>query len=273
MYSGPIDVLIRFGAVLVGVGFLVQAGLVLRQSIAMAAPAADRIRDATGGDTVAIDGTVRATRDDAGGLRTVTAPLSGDDCVFAAWRIEEFFGHEVATQDGWTDHASGYDAEAFELADGSGTIAVDVSGDWEFLETEFDLAGLDSPHRTVSIDEDVPAEIRDFEAAVGAEDRTPAAIDVPTSDAGPKQGDRRYYEATIDAGDDLFVSGVASERDAETGLVVTGGGDDRLLVSDQGRRGATRSRLFGVVVLSVVGLLLCWYGVAPLLRSVPITPT
>ncbi|WP_096389656.1 hypothetical protein [Halopenitus persicus] len=88
---------------------------------------------------------------------------------------------------------------------------------------------------------------------------------MPTSDAGPKQGDRRYDEASIDSGDDPFVTGVASERDADTGLVVTGAGDDRLLISDQGRRGATKNRLFGVAVLSVVGLLLLWYGAAPLL--------
>jgi hypothetical protein len=265
MYSGPIDALINFGAVFVGVGFLVQAGLVLRQSITMAAPEADQIRDVTSGDTVAIDGTVQATRDDAGGLRTITAPLGGDDCVFAAWRVEEFFGHELGTQGGWTEQASGYDAEVFELTDGSGTIAVDVSGDWDFLDTEFDLEGLDSPQRAVSIDEDIPPEIREFEAAVGIEERTPAVIDVPTSDAGPKQGDRRYYEATIAPGDEIFVSGVASERDTETGLGVTDSADDQLLISDQGQRGATRNRLFGVVVLSVVGLFLLWYGGAPLL--------
>lgn len=84
MYSGPIDALIHFGAVLVGFGFLVQVGLVLRQSITMSAPEADQIRDGTSGDTVAIDATVQATRDNTGGLRTITAPLGDDDCVFAA---------------------------------------------------------------------------------------------------------------------------------------------------------------------------------------------
>lgn len=264
MYAGPVDALIHVGAGLVGVGFLVQAGLVLRQNITMATPEADQIRDVTRGDTAAIGGTVQVARDNAGGPRTITAPLSGDDCVFAAWCVEEFFGHELGTQGGWTEQASGYDTELFELTDGSGTIAVDVSGDWDFLDTEFDLEGLDSPEQAVSIDEDIPPEIREFETTIGIEERTPAVIDVPTSDSGPKQGDRRYYEATIAPGDEIFVSGVAGER-AGKGIVITDGSDNQLLISDQGQRGATESRLFGVVVLSVVGLLLLWYGAAPLL--------
>lgn len=265
MYSGPIDALIHLGAVLVGGGFLVQAGIVLRQSITMATPEADQIPEVTSGNTVAIDGIVQATPDDTGGLRTIAAPLNGDDCVFAAWCVEEFFGHELGTHSGWTEQATGYDAEVFEITDGTATITVDVSGDWDFLDTEFDLEGLDSPQQAVSIDEDIPPEIREFEAAVGIEKRTSAVIDVPTSDSGPKQGDRRYYEATIAPGDEIFVSGVASERDAETGLVVTDSADDQLLISDQGQRDATKDRLFGVVVLSVVGFLLLWYGATPLL--------
>lgn len=94
----------------------------------------------------------------------------------------------MGTQGGWIEQASGYDAELFELTDGNGTIAVDVSGDWDFLDREFDLEGLDSPQQAVSIDEDIPPEIREFEAAVGIEERPPAVIDVPTGDSGPKQG-------------------------------------------------------------------------------------
>jgi hypothetical protein len=265
MYSGPIDTLVHLGAILFGVGFLVQAGLVLRQNIMMTSPEADQIRDVISGDTVAIEGTVQAIQNGRGGLQTTTAPLSGDDCVFSAWRVEEFYGHELGTHSGWTEQASGYDAEVFELSDGSGTIAVNISSDWGFLDTEFDLEGLDSPRQTVTIDDDLPSEIREFESAIGIEKRTPAIIDVPTSDSGPKQGDRRYYEATISPGDAVFISGVASERDADTGLVVTDGGDNQLLISDEGRNSATRDRLFGVVVLSVVSICLLWYGVTPLL--------
>lgn len=265
MYSGPIDTLVHLGAVLFAVGFLVQAGLVLRQSITMTAPEADQIRDVTSGDTVAIEGTVQATQDGTGGLQTITAPLSGDDCVFSAWCVEEFYGHELATQSGWSEQATGYDAEVFELTDGSGTIAVEISSDWNFLDTEFDLEGLDSPRQTVSIDDDIPAEIHEFETAIGIEERTPAVIDVPTSDSGPKQGDRRYYEATICPGDAVFVSGVAGERDTGTELVITDSDDNRLLISDEGQTGATKDRLFGVGMLSIVGILLLWYGFAPLL--------
>lgn len=265
MYSGPVDTLVHLVSALFGAGFLVQAGLLLRQSVTMTTPEADQIRDVTSGATVAIEGTAQPTRDETGGLRTLTAPLSGEECVFLAWRVEEFFGHELATSDGWTEQASGYDTELFELADGGDTIAVDVSGDWELLKTEFDLAGLESPRQTVSIDEDLPPEIQEFETATGVEDRTPAVIDVPTSESGPKQGDRRYYEATIAPGDAVFVSGVATEADGAPGLVVTGSTDNRLFVSDEGRGSATKNRLFGVVVLSAVGILLLWYAVAPLL--------
>lgn len=185
--------------------------------------------------------------------------------MFAAWCVEEFYGHELATQSGWTEQASGYDAEVFELTDGSGTIAVDVSGDWEFLDTEFDLEGLDSPQQAVSIDDNIPPAIRESEAAIGIEERTPAVIDVPTTESGPKQGDRRYYEATLSPGDEIFVSRVAGKRDADTGLVVTDRADDQLLISDEGQSGATRDRLFGAVVLPVVGIGLLWYAAAPLL--------
>lgn len=185
--------------------------------------------------------------------------------MFAAWRVEEFFGHELAAHSGWTEQASGYDTEEFELTDGRGAISVEISGDWEFLDMEFDLEGLDSPQRTVSIEEDIPPEIREFEAAKGVKERTPAVIDAPTSESGPKQGDRRYYEATISPGDSVFVSGVARERDGGTDIVVGDSSDHQLFISDGGQGGATRNRLFGVVVLSAVGFALLWYALAPLL--------
>lgn len=58
MYSGLVDTLVHLIALGIGVGFLVQAGLVLRQSVSMTMPDADRSTDITGGDTVAIEGTV-----------------------------------------------------------------------------------------------------------------------------------------------------------------------------------------------------------------------
>lgn len=78
MYSGLIDTIVHLIAVVADVGFLVQAGLVLRQSISMTTPDADQIRDVTSGDTVTIEGTVQAKQDEPGGIRTITAPLSGE---------------------------------------------------------------------------------------------------------------------------------------------------------------------------------------------------
>lgn len=265
MYTGLIDAIVHLLAGVFGVGFLVQGGLLLRQSVSMTAPDADQISDATSGDTVAIEGTARAKKDEPGRRRTTTAPLSGEECVFAAWRVEEFFGHELGTHSGWTEQASGYDGERFELTDGRGTISVAIDGDWDFLDTEFDLEGLDSPQQTVSIDEDRPPAIQDFESTTGVRDRTPATLDVPTTESGPKQGDRRYYEATITPGDSVFVSGVATEGAETADLVVSDEQDQRLFISDSGQNGATKDRLFGVVVLSLVGLILLWYAIAPLL--------
>jgi signal recognition particle subunit SRP54 len=164
--------------------------------------------------------------------------------------------------------------EGLEATDDAEVRIVDTAGrdalNQELVDQIEDIEAAANPDRNLlvidaAMGQSAKDQAREFEAAIGIEERTPAVIDVPTSDSGPKQGDRRYYEATISPGDEVFVSGVAGERDADTELVVTDSADNRLLISDEGQSGATRNRLFGVVVLSVAGILLLWYGVAPLL--------
>ncbi len=265
MYSGPIATIIHLTAGVFGIGFLWQAGILLRQRITMTSPDAQRIQDVTNGDTVALEGTVQAKQDETGSLRTTTAPLSGETCVLAAWCVEEFFGHELGQNSGWTEQAENYVMTPFELSDGSGAITIDIRGEQQFLETEFNLSGLDSPQETVAVEADVPPEIQQFETSHDIPERTPAYPKVPSTESGPTQGDRRYYEATVTTGDSLFVVGTATDADGETEYVVNDSTSRRFYLSDTGRNGAARERAGGAVVLAAVGLLLLWYTLQPLL--------
>jgi len=265
MYAEPVATIVHLTAGVFGIGFLWQAGILLRQRITMTSPDARQIQDITDGDTVALEGTVQAKQDETGGLRTTTAPLSGETCVLATWRVEEFFGHELGENSGWTEQAESYVTTPFELTDGSGTITIDIRGEQRFLETEFNLSGLDSPQKTVAIDEDVPPAIQQFETGHDIPERTPAYVDIPSTESGPTQGDRRYYEATVTTGDSLFVTGTATDADGETDYVVNDSTSRRFYLSDTERNGAARERAGGAVVLGTVGVLLLWYTLQPLL--------
>ncbi|MFD1565197.1 GIDE domain-containing protein [Haloarchaeobius amylolyticus] len=265
MYSGPIATIIHLTAGVFGIGFLWQAGILFRQRIMMTNPDAQQIQDITDGDTVALEGTVQAKQDETGGLRTTTAPLSGETCVLATWRVEEFFGHEFGQNSGWTEQAENYVTTPFELTDGSGAITIDIRGEQQFLETEFNLSGLESPQETVAVEEDVPPEIQQFEETHDIPERTPAYPKVPSTESGPTQADRRYYEATVTTGDSLFVVGTATDTDGETEYVVRDSTGRRFYISDKGRNGAARERAGAAVLFVGVGLLLLWYTLQPLL--------
>ncbi|UPV75648.1 hypothetical protein M0R89_06175 [Halorussus limi] len=264
MYSGPVGVVVHLVAGLFGVGFLWHAASVARQRRAMTDPDAERIGDVTDGDAVALDGTVQAKANESGGAETVTAPLGGGECVFAAWRVEEFIGHELGEHSGWTEQASGYVTTPFELTDASGEITVEVVGEREVLGTEFDLADLDSPRKSVPVEADLPPEIQQFETAHDVPERTPADPAPPSSESGPTQGDRRYYVGTIETGDSLFVAGTATRSDRGSCAVSDETGES-LLLSDSGREGATGERAGRAAVTGLVGVVLLWYTLQPAL--------
>ncbi|MFD1565198.1 hypothetical protein ACFR99_16800 [Haloarchaeobius amylolyticus] len=265
MYSGPIATIIHLTAGALGIGFLWQAGILLRQRNTMTSPDAQQIQDITDGDTVALEGTVQAKQDETEGLRTTTAPLSGETCVLATWRVEEYLGHEFSEYSGWTEQTENYVTTPFELTDESGTITIDIRGEQGYLETEFNLSGLDSPQETVAVDADVPPEIQQFETTHDIPERTPAYVDVPDTESGPTEGDRRYYEATVTTGDSLFVVGTATDADGETEYVVRDSTGRRFYLADTERNGAARERAGAAVLFVSVGLLLLWYTLQPLL--------
>lgn len=199
--------------------------------------------DLTPGE-VKIEGTVQAADADP-------SPIGQDDrTVLAAWQVEQWHEYDDEGKPSrWETEGTGITATPFTVADDTGQVTVDPEGDGEMLvdggglraggnlaagvvHSYVGLGGLLPEASNGVTVENVVTEFEGFEVVreVGAEETAPDHIQdfqaiQPTIDpaiapmgatgSGNGHGDRRYYEATIQDGDQVTVLGQvrASETD------------------------------------------------------------
>lgn len=254
-----------------------------------------RILDVDEPGLVELTGTARAI-DGAGEERNVRAPLSGDSCLAAGWRVEEWEEH--GDRSSWQEVAEGYDSVPFEVDDGSASIRVDpgYAGSRDGL-TDFgdsigapsnsvveDGATIDFQELDVvgqlAPDESKPARVAEFERnAPGVHEQTGSVTNIV--DVGNAHGERKYYEGTIQPGEDVYVLGtVESEGGNADGdatrqrlhpddAVVTPAGEEPFILSNRSEAELLDESSYGTpamiagVVLLLVGLLTVATGALP----------
>lgn len=237
---------------------------------------------------VELKGTVRA--DDA-----FESPVTGAESVLAAWEVEEW--DESRGSEMWETRASGVYATPFSLDDDTGSVRVDVGEHVE--ETgggtgihEIQLGALDvdrflangvavdgvrclfdrfAAQTTIPPDADPPERIAEF---VADEDAVAEQSDAVTNvvDVGNAHGERRYYEGTLQPGDDVYLLGRARATENAThplkpeDVVVEPPADGELLVSDESEAelvdelGQYKLVYAGAAALGVVGLAVGAFG-------------
>jgi len=192
---------------------------------------------------------------------TFRSPIRGDESVLSAWEIEEW--NESGTTDQWETRATGVYAAPFALDDGTGEVRVEIADrvegeddghvDIQLGSINFDQflssgVSVDDVlcaferfpvETTVPPDADPPERIAEF---VRGESGIAPQTDSITNlvDVGNKHRERRYYEATIEPGQEVYLLGeVRAKPDATRPLgpgdaVVEPPADDGpLILSDQ----------------------------------------
>ena len=219
-----------------------------------------------------------------------------ENTVLAAWEVEQY--HEDDDSSGWQNEGVGITSKPFYVEDESGRALVDlhgdVSGDGELLygsEMLADVAGeglhLDNIiaefesfdiAAEIPVDEPTPDHITEF-CTYQPNIFQPPEGGSGLVDMGNADGDRRYYEATLAAGDTVYLLGEAVAREGASepldteDIVVEPPADpqQRFILSDMGEDGLLsrkkrgRYRLAGGAVLAIVGVLAVLSGAAALL--------
>jgi hypothetical protein len=225
--------------------------------------------DVTARDRDALSGVAR-------GDSTFWSPVERRECLLAAWRIDRYSEHK----DRWETLATGAHAAPFELADGTGSVRVDlrardaddeprVEGSWlegaagpvdDEAFTRF--AGMERVTRHPP--DEMPDHLARLTRRADApfpEKRALGALDLVT-----EHDERRYFETVVTPGDDVFVLGSARpDPDASSplgpaDLAVRPPAAGGLVVSNrpaEAVRASVRNRMLLVPVallLGVVGL-------------------
>lgn len=170
------------------------------------------------GDTAAVEGTVREAVDG-----TFESPIGqSEGTVAAVWRVDQFNGRGEGR---WQTAARGVRSVPFVVDDGSGPVQVafpdyedapTLMGSWRPAVTdgvavgnlvcEFEeLPGVGK----VTLDGETPIHVREFVAETDPLDPKPEPM-FQLFGVGNTFGDRRYYEETIQVGDDVCVMGAVS---------------------------------------------------------------
>lgn len=176
--------------------------------------------------TVELSGTVEPIEDEG----TIDAPLSQRECLVAGWEVEEW--DESGDGSSWNDVAEGYRSVPFRLDDGSGHVRVDPGRDAAragLLSGGLDLGDLAHSitvddvtvdfrnipvQHQVAPDEQNPV-VRRFESSVSAVHEQTGSI-TNLVDIGTAHGERKYHEATIEPGDDVYLLGNVTPQDGRT---------------------------------------------------------
>lgn len=178
---------------------------------------------------VELSGEVVPADDVADGSVPFDAPLSGTaETVVAGWRVEEW--SETGDRSRWKTLASGVDTVPFVLDDGTGRVLVDpgsraerggllgrirdlgeLQDSVEVGDTTVDFRTLPTV-REIGAQEDTPPDIRAFvDEKPSLSQQTGSFTNVV--DIGNAHGDRRYREATITVGDEVYLLGPARARE------------------------------------------------------------
>jgi len=227
---------------------------------------------------------LRGTAKAAGG-ETITAPLSGQEALAAGWRVEEW---DQSGEDSshWQEKAEGYDSVPFGLDDGTAAIAVYPGSDaTSSASVDLDFGDLDHSVRVddATVDfrtlevvhqsapgEEKPDRIDEFEgmrAVLRPQPETSGMMDL-----GKNHGERRYYEGTIEPGDEVYLLGRAvPQNDAASSVgfrpenaVVEPSGDGPFVLSQRSESELRSSTRLGLAGLAG-GVVSCLAGLAVLL--------
>ncbi|QDX40412.1 transmembrane domain-containing protein [Salarchaeum sp. JOR-1] len=190
------------------------------------------VRDIREEGRVELKGTVRTEN-------AFDSPIRGDPAVVSAWEVEEW--DERGDTEMWETRAEGVYATPFTLDDGTDSVTIDVGTHVDdvssgtgiddiqvsavdvdrFLSTGVTVDGVTaaidgfSAETTVPPDAEPPERIAAF---VRGETGVATQSDSVTNviDIGNAHGERRYYEATLSPGDDVYVLGHARATDTAT---------------------------------------------------------
>lgn len=226
-----------------------------------------RVLDVDEPGLVELEGTVRTVGD---GEETMASPLQEADCVVAGWEVDEW--DERGDSSHWQPVAEGYDSVPFELDDGSASVRVEPGVDADsggITGRLADVGDLDHSVRTeeATVDFDrlpVRAQVAPDERTAQVEsfeNQVPAVRPQTDSitnivDVGNAHGERKYKEATIEPGDDVYVLGHVEPKAGDAGdavrlrpedAVVTPAGDERFVLSQRGEEALLDATRFGRV--------------------------
>lgn len=166
----------------------------------------------------------------------IPAPFTDDECVLATWKIEEW--DEAGKSSSWDTVGDGVEAVPFSVDDGTGRLRVEADE-----SATYELEGMEEPTLEVGVEETEPAPVTRF---LGREDTPGAPVESVLSglDVGKKHGDRRYYQALVEPGEEVYVFGTARARDEPaptnaSNLVIRDAPDDEepmYMISDRPER-------------------------------------
>lgn len=211
-----------------------------------------------------------------------TSPIGGDEqCVLAGWEIEERYDTNPRS---WETSAWGVRSVPFYVADGTGTLLIDLEDRTVGNETD-DLFTLESllASEGVSV-EGLRCEFDSFEVRVetGYEEAPPrrtaeflestdgVSVDPMATDLVVDASERKYREQTLQPGDEVSVVGYAEPRRDSPGsaarpenLVVTQSDEATLYLATQplddvhdGAGGLLLGLLVGAVGLALLAAVL-----------------
>lgn len=181
---------------------------------------------------------------------TVTAPLSDEECVVVDYDVEEYKRHDDLAKE-WVTVDSDVIAESFYLDDGTGEMLVDASD----LSSDYDISDRNRTRET-------------YESTHGLPDPLDSFL-VERADVSPDgEHRRRYTQAVIPAGSDVYVFGDAEAVDAvestdepESALVVTKDDDTEMfLISDKAEEALVSGRRYSLLLWGLVGLVVFSIG-------------
>lgn len=245
------------------------------------------VRDLDEEGLVELEGEVAAAE-------TFESPIGGDEAVLSAWEVEEW--DERGESEMWETRATGVYATPFALDDGTGEVRVEVG---DHVEGEDD-GGFDVQVGALDVDrllstgvsvDDVFCSFERFPVATSVPPdaeppervaefvRGEAGVSTQTDsitnvlDLGNAHGERRYYEATVEPGQEIYLLGEAQAvPDATYPLgpddvvVRPPAGDGSLIVSDRSEEalvselGQYRWAVGAAAVLGAVGVGLLLVG-------------
>lgn len=180
---------------------------------------------------------------------TVTAPLTGEECVVVDYQVEEYKRHDDLAKE-WVTVEGDVLAEPFYMNDGTGRMLVDPPGS----STNYDVSEENRARE-------------EYESTAAQPDALDAFI-VEHTDLSPTSGySRRYTQEVIPVGEEAFVFGDAEsaadvevvldgvEPASEPELVVTEDDDtEMLLISDKREEELVSGRRYSLVLWGLVGV-------------------